>query len=422
MTARQIRIEEFTQGQVARCVQEVRANGGTGTVASTLNRGLLLRIGATTVSWVSRLYVENREVRIRLGQYPAVSVQRATEAHQRNQERISAGLPPETPAFAPTAADFGAVLDFWVRDTGTETAKRSAKVIRRHFGTLLKHDARLLEPADVREIVERLRETKAPTARKSLNILSAVSNFAIRQNLMTTNITTGITRPPRSFDRTHFDLQDLACIFAALDQIPVWQARLFIVIVLSGMRTGEACEATIADFNVDGARIDLPDRITKTGNQHSIALGPWGLSIIKQSVGERGDPDLPLFPNLNGSRITAAERADLARFANAHCAQPTTDRTSPRWKRLHSARRTLISKGSNLGMTFQTLDQMLNHTASGSLSEVARAYYVGEKWQERQRHAAAWDAVVNSIYRSAIQDPPCPISEENLRLIVKQHL
>lgn len=193
-------------------------------------------------------------------------------------------------------------------------------------------------------------------------------------------------------------MDELATIWRALDNReicksdPVTIAAMKLVI-LTGQRESEVCEATWSEFDLPAGLWRLPAERTKTKRAHLVHLAPQAVAILQALIPITGKmrhvfasplrPGQAIFGrSVNNALLTMFKNGKLASVTQCH---------------VHDFRRTLISRLPDLGFEPFIGHKIANHVLSGVFAHYNHNSY------ETQRKAAleAWAARIELLASGA---------------------
>ncbi|WP_405220188.1 tyrosine-type recombinase/integrase [Lentisalinibacter sediminis] len=151
--------------------------------------------------------------------------------------------------------------------------------------------------------------------------------------------------------------------------------KLIRLLLLTGLRIGEARMATWADVEDD--QLHIPPEHSKNGRAHWVHLPPLALGVI----GDRGKDNEPL---VSDTSPTAAQA-----WLKRHCVKYKIDPAfTP-----HDLRRTYATRLNELGIAPHVVERCLNHVLQGVMKVYNRAEYE----TERKDAAETWAAEIERL-------------------------
>lgn len=274
--------------------------------------GLALRIypkgGRTAKTWIFRYRQPGtgKQTKLRLGDYPALTLSSAREAVSRARQQLSEGIDPKRAQAArrqenAEAATMQRVFDSWV-DHLQAGGTVSEKWVKRHedrwrlhlknrLGELLARDVTRGHLAGALDAMTRkgIREE----TRKALTTLNLMLDYAVNRHLVEQN-PARLLKPKdfaasagRPRDRA-LALSELRELWDALDSrldtggrlSPITVAALK-VLVLTGARREEVARMEWAEVDLEAAVWTLPEGRTKNRRGHTVYLPALAVEIIE---------------------------------------------------------------------------------------------------------------------------------------------
>jgi integrase len=231
---------------------------------------------------------------------------------------------------------------------------------------------------------------------------TALFNWAVSQDLVSTNPTAGVRRRVKEAPRDRLlDDDELVRFWAACDTIGLPFGPLFQLLLLTGQRRDEVGGMRRSELDLEKRKWTVPGERTKNGKVHSVHLSDLAIEIIER-LPQIGDSDL-LF--------TTNETTPVSGFSKAKDRLDTLMGDPPEWI-LHDLRRTATSGMARLGIAPHVVDKILNHTA-GTIRGVAAVYNRYQFEPERKVALEAWARFVESLVR------PSPSNVVGLRSSIR---
>ncbi|WP_175978028.1 integrase arm-type DNA-binding domain-containing protein [Burkholderia sp. BCC1047] len=270
--------------------------------------GLHLLVKTTGVQlWRYKFYLHGREGLMALGQYPAVTLAAAREAHRAACALVAAGINPvharknerERATLEKKQAERGAfatVLQDW-RDTADKhlapsTVRQRSREIAKHIEPEFKSKSiTAITRADLAELLARVEKKTPEVARNLRGYLFQIFEHAIGAGVLNAN-----PMPParprrgaqaRSRTQVHHAAMDIGRIpgfLAALDASncnPETRAAMKLVL-LTAVRKVEATGARWEEFRLDDAEWLVPAARTKARRPHWVPLSHQAIALLRE--------------------------------------------------------------------------------------------------------------------------------------------
>jgi integrase len=390
--------------------------------------GLLVRVtetGKRTFMLQTRFPGSDQPTRRALGEYGAISLERAREKAREWIELVRKGIDPahaeaerkraelvgQANTLAAAAEDY-----FRLQVIGPDPAKprqrKAAEVIRDFRGTFVERwggrAITSITRTEVLTLIESVRDRPAPgQARNLLGYLKTFFSWAIERG------TYGLESSPcadlkgariigerQSDDRTLNDAE-LFAFWQATGQMPYPYGPIYRLLLLSGLRLNEVADAVWSEFDLKGIWTIPASRMKgKNGKArpHSVPLIADILDILTGLPRFNGGEYL--FSSTNGKspvwvsdkvkRRLDASMLDILRERAKERGEDPKKVTLPPWVN-HNLRRTLRSRLSELRVSRDVAEAVLAHVKPGIRGVYDRYDYFDEKrdalemWAEHLR-------------------------------------
>jgi len=342
--------------------------------------GLALRVGHGGVkSW--RLYYRaNAKLAAKtIGRYPEISLAAARGEWRATREGKS-----ETPQRKSNALLFESVVEEWLKRDMAERNKASSlrQVTRVVDRDLLPawcgRPVDAITDLDISNLLYAVKDRGAKV--KANRVHAALSRFfkwasSPGHKYISTNPMLGLERPTKenARERTLTD-QELGKVWQASSKLPVL-GDVVKLLTLTGMRREEATQLKWSE--IDGDCIKLAGARTKNGGAHIVPLSKPAQKLL---AGLRRIEGSEFVFTLSGKKpITGWSRAK----------HQLDDASGVEDWRLHDIRRTMATGCQKLGVTLQTVEAILGHTA-GSKAGIVRVYQTHDFADEKRRALELW--------------------------------
>ncbi len=376
----------------------------------------VLPSGKKTWRYERRLAGDGRLIRLTLGRFPAHTMADARAWATSLNDQLEAGIDPRE-AKRVEEAEQRALKDrarmtiakahelymIAVRDGRSSRAKKRNKprTIKDKLDIYKLDIAPTLSNRCIHEVTEadliKLVEAKGRAAKVRANRLAAELKvfFGWAASLRGLEIgldqdpsrRLGDLRYPETARSRKLSRQELEWFLKALVDEPRHFQRGMLLWLLTAARISEVVRAR-SDEVVDGVWT-IPGVRVKNSIPHSIALGPWGRSLIRSD-----DEWVFPAPRTNGPRNNSvwykARDRVLARMMKL--SGQSIERFTP-----HDFRRTARSNTKRLKVDFETAEAMMNHLRSG----MERIYDGYELEEEKAAWFLKWEGEIAEIARCA---------------------
>jgi integrase len=371
--------------------------------------GFGLRVSARGAkTWVAMYRVSGKTVMETIGTLARLS--KVDDARERARASMTAAAGGKNPviekrtaavrhAVNTVAAAVAAYLDHCDRNLKPKTAREWRRIFTRDV--LPRWGERPLTEITKGDILELINEKAAkrerkrkgltegagPQANKTLTRLRTFFGWAIANNLVAADPTTGVRKPAKEAPRERVLSDDeIRAFWIGTERLGMPFGRVFRLMLLSAQREAEVAGMRWSELDVDAGAWTIPGERSKNGKPHIVALSPLAIETLER-VPRIVDQDL-LF---SGSGKTPVSGFGHAK-ARLDVAMGVAD-----WV-LHDLRRTATTGMARLGIAPHVADRVLNHQA-GTIRGVAAVYNRFEYLDERKAALRAWGGFVESLVR-----------------------
>lgn len=341
--------------------------------------------------------------------FPSQSIADARDWARELNEKVEAGIDPrvarreEKIRSEMTVARAHGLYMVAVREGRASRAKRPnrPRTIRDKLETYNRDIGPKLGRRSIYDVTERdlirLVEAKGKTAKIRANRLAAELKVFFGWAASLRGLEVGLELDPSRrlgdlrFPETprsrKLSLLEIEWFLKALVDEERWVQRGMLLWLLTAARRSEVARAKSVE-QIDGVWT-IPGERSKNGVAHSIALGPWGLSLFASNHEWLFPADRMEGPRNNSIWYKARDR--LVARMSAIAGRPV-ERFTP-----HDFRRTARSNTKRLNIDFETAEAMMNHLKSG----MARVYDGYEFEEEKAAWFLKWEKEIAGIARRA---------------------
>lgn len=362
-------------------------------------RGLALRVspnGTRTWNVVYMRESDGTKQRVKLGRYPAMTLEKARTAALKMVTAVSEGGDPSADKRAQrdamTVKELGGLyIDKYAKrnkKTWAEDERLLKVEVYREIGRM---KASAVKRRDVLDIIER--KAEAGHIAQSTQILAVIRklfNWAVDGDYLTSSPAIGIKPRGKAAKRDRvLSNAEVRAIWNALPPAAISdQTRdVLRLLFLTGQRSGEVCGMRRGEIDVDEATWTLPSARTKNGLTHVVPLSAAALEIVEGALDDADEEkDAPLFTRV-GESIESNAIAKAVRLK----LQATDESWTP-----HDIRRTVATGMAGLGIAPHIVEAVLNHV-SGFKAGVAGVYNRNTYEPEKRRALDIWAEHIAAI-------------------------
>jgi integrase len=354
--------------------------------------------GSVLRSWTVQYRSKQRgggKPRIKLGDYPALSVRDAREQAKVLLARAKLGDDPgkrrtKEMLREVAAAYLEAKADEWAERTAIEAKRYLTQ--KDYFGPLL---GLPIDTITLREVADRLtvirKERGAATAGRARSSLSSLFVWAMKNGRGPEHNPVAFTDKPKTFARERvLTVDELRAIWQACGDGSHYSAIIRLLVLLGCRRQeiGGIAWSELSDLDGLNPEWTLPASRSKNGRKHILPLMPMALSIIK-GVPRMASRDA-LFGSRNPHGFTDWSRQKVL----------LDQRSGVRDWTVHDLRRTTASGLGDLDVAPHVVEQILNHQ-SGHKSGVAGVYNKSKYRMQAESALLRWQHCIRKLIDGA---------------------
>ena len=370
-----------------RHLRTLRATARARDIHDTQQRGLIARVlPSGIVQFSVRYRYQGKQRRLKLGEYPAVSLQLARKRARSAQASIDDGHDPageRQAAKAERTDTVGALAEDYLKKHARKR-KRSADEDERILNADVlpawrDKSVRDLTRRDVRALVEDVADRAPIMANRVLALVRKMLNFAVDHDWLEGNPAARVQKPAREVARERvLTDEELRRVWRVLsnppsttdkpapgrarakgaDEDPLCPisaplAALLKVRLLTAQRGGEVMRMRWTDLDLDSKWWTIPGTDTKNGEPHRVPLTERALELIRGQQKEDDDREY-VFVGQGASLRDRAKKAPaaLARVLGIDF-------------RGHDLRRTAATRMAEAGIPRDHIAKVLNHVEGG---------------------------------------------------------
>ncbi|MGO4675580.1 integrase arm-type DNA-binding domain-containing protein [Bosea sp. 2YAB26] len=368
--------------------------------------GLALRIGQKRRAWIyvyrpPGAYTEATDgtrrrvnpIKLPLGAWPALSVEKAREAAQVEAGKIAKGQDPAAArreSGRQEKSRVSAALDDYeasLKRRRYVNVTTAMSTLRRNLASLKARDVATLRRVDVTGLIEKLEAKGKPGAAADFRRHARTwLEWCTNKGLAPYNVLAGLRRE-RSTKAERIDTEEKGRALSDDELKAIWHAaapdtvlgRYIRAMILTGARRAEIARLKVS---MDaGGHLDLPPYHTKQGRSHRIPVTPMLRSILAAC-------DLTKERLYFASPLTGREMSGWTQHVAKVRKASGVDFT------LHDLRRTMRTGLTRLGVEEDTAEMMLGHQRG---TELDRIYDKYDRWQTRVEATQQWAGFVEAL-------------------------
>ena len=323
--------------------------------------------------------------RVRLGEFPALTVDDARTAARQVTGQIAEGKDPASSRRqAKSPATIGDVFDWWL-ENHAKLRKRTWKEDEKRFKLYLEEWRGLrLSTVTKTMVTERhnaVAKSRGPgAANRQLDYLRVIFKTAIDHDWTAADPTRTVKRFPRQKRKRYLKPHEMEAFFAAVASINQRPQDMLMLCLWTGQRRGNVQSMQWAEVDIDGRMWHIPASKFKTKTAHTVPLVEQAITILDRRWKDR-DPHSPwVFPT-----HSAAGHLMWPREAW----KMVLERSKLADLRIHDLRHTMASWQVTTGTALPIVSEMLGHSSASSTSRYAHV----DLSAVRQSASTASDAI-----------------------------
>ena len=333
-------------------------------------QGFGVRITASgTRSFILNYWVEGRERRMTIGQFPSWTAVSGRNQAQRLRREIDLGVDPlaerNEKRAAPTVRQ---LFERYDREHLPTKAKRSAADDR----SMWKNDilpalgstkVASIQPHDCDALHSKISIDRPIRANRVLEVFRKALNLAIRWGWIDRNPASGCRRNPEQKRHRYLPRTQVAKLVKALAGHPERDsADALLFMLLTGCRRGEALNAQWSQIDLHQRIWTKPSAETKQRREHRV---PISTAVVELLYRRRAEPvGAYIFPGRLGAPL-----CDVRRTWQSVCKQTGIGNV-----RIHDLRHTFASLVASSGQSLLVVGELLGHTTAQTTKRYAGLY------------------------------------------------
>jgi integrase len=286
---------------------------------------------------------------------------------------------------------FKALSDAWLQKRSKlRSFIQLKRITKTHLGELNSRDVASLTYADLEVLVDKV-EARAPfMARQVALALRSILDLGVRKGWVEENRAASIeiAAPHGGRDRVLTD-PELVRIWQAAEAMGWPYGKAIQLLILTAARRSEVVGLDWSEIDVDAGLWKLPASRAKNNEAHVIHLSSQAVAVLKSLSKEKGNklPKSGLIFSTTGNTPFSGFSKPKRRLDDAAKVEE--------W-RLHDLRRTAATAMSEMGLSVQVVERVLNHRGM-SRSGIVGIYQRSELLPERKAALEAWGKRVAAL-------------------------
>lgn len=330
--------------------------------------GVRITAGGTR-SFILNYWVEGRERRMTIGQFPSWTAISARTQAQRLKRDIDLGHDPlaerNEKRAAPTVHQ---LFERYVREHLPTKSSRSASDDRSMWRNdilpaLGSMKVAAIKPQDCDALHAKISRNRPVRANRVLEVLRKALNLAIRWGWLERNPASGCRRNPEQKRHRYLARSEVAKLVAALTTHPERvSADALLFMLLTGCRRGEALNAQWSQIDLTNRIWTKPSSETKQRREHRV---PFSFAVEELLSRRRAETvGTYIFPGRLGTPLR-----DVRRTWQTVCQKTGIGKV-----RIHDLRHTFASLAASSGQSLLVVGELLGHSTAQTTKRYAGLY------------------------------------------------
>jgi len=375
-------------------------------------KGFGLRVSpAGRKSWIYLYRYDGRARRMTIGEYPAMPLVDANEAHAIARKNLSKGIDPGEKDQAKKKAHRNA---FTVNDLVAEYMERWAKKRKvtwredeRCFNKDIlpfigKRKAKDVKNRDIVLLRDKIIDRGADAmANRTHNILTKLFNFAVERGILDASPCAALSLPAEKGERDRaLDFDEIKTFWKGLDDAdmdPLTRLALKFLLV-SIQRRSEVVKAQWREFNLNKREWEIPVERVKSRKRkqkkrvgpHMVYLSDLAVQLLEEIREFSGDSPF-LFPSSRTAR--SIDPAAVTRALRRILDKDNENRIEIEFFTVHDLRRTGATGAAEIGVPRFNIQRVLNHEEGDTADRYIRYKYFPEKKDALERWGRKLEAI-----------------------------
>jgi len=356
-------------------------------IAEPGRTGLWVRVGPSGRKiWVYRYRANSRIRRLRLGEFPAMSLAGARIALAQAKATVENGGDPaeqaaEAAAIERSAGTVKETIDLYLRSDWVERLRSKAEVeraLRRDVaGAWGARKTKDISRTDIRRLLQSKADNGAGVMANRLQAyIHRLFEFAVDEEIVAFNPAAGLRRRRKEESRDRVLTSDEVRMFwIGLDRCSFNAGikRVLRLMLVTAQRKAEIVGMKKSEFDLKERIWEIPRDRSKNGQMHIVPLSDLAIGILRSGISE-SDGD---YVFQSGSRHSKS--AHLTASAINRALRMNQDRFDCMAFTPHDLRRTAATHLGRLGTPRFIQDRILNHADNAIGGVYDRYGYLGEK-------------------------------------------
>ena len=321
--------------------------------------GLRLEVNPSDVrTWYFRGTINGQRQRVRIGQWPTISVDQARKIARKHAGAIADGKNLPTSGRSGKGT-LGELFDHYLTVHAKQqkrTWERDVREFDRWFGRWRGRAISSITRADVTKRIAKLADDHGKSqANKGRALLSKMFNIGIESDLIDRNPVLGTSRYEISPRQRYLKPAEVQAWIQAIDRLQNETAKhFFLMLLATGQRRSTVAGMRWSELDIAGRVWNVPADRSKSKKAYMVPLSDFAINILEaRQSDDSGSPCV--FPGRGKSGHYSDPKEALRRIREWSGVEDVT---------IHDIRRTIGAWASQGGLSLRSVQLMLAHTDS----------------------------------------------------------
>lgn len=394
-----------------RSVEALKPKGKRYFVWESNGKGLGIRVGEKSKSWIFFYWRDGVKRLMTLGAYPRISLADAHIAHGKARKLLEQGIDPANveqheKLLAKREPTMEVLCQRYLEEyskpnkrTWQEDERIITKDILPEWGS---HKVSGIARKDIKELLAKIKvERNAPVAaNRTLSLISKLFAFAVEEDIVAGSPCVGMKPPAIEKQRDRaLSEKEIKTFWIGLDKARMFPLTKLVLqfMTITGQRKGEVIAAKWSEIDIDSGWWTIPSENSKNRLSHRVPLSSMALDILGELKAISGQSEW-VFPSQTGKGHLTERSVNRALDRNAEIIG--VDDFHP-----HDLRRSMASHLTGMGIQRLTVSKLLNHMETGITAVYDRHGYDDEK----RMALDAWGRKLEAIISGAVNAKVIPM-------------
>lgn len=257
---------------------------------------------------------------------------------------------------------------------------------------------------DLVEVMEAIPSHQLAVRRQAYLVLSKLFKWAVGRDDIAASPMLGMNAPPAVTARNRVLIEkELRCVIVAARSLSNVFGPFFQLLAFTGQRRNEVAGLDWAELDRNQKTWTLPKNRSKNAKEHLVPLSSSAVTILDE-INEAAGNEKSAWPAKGlvftttgntsisgfsrGKKLLDAAMLEIVKAEASKSGDPKAVGIA-QW-RIHDLRRTMATGLQQLGVRFEVIEAVLNHTSGTSKSGLAKVYHHYDWAKEKMKAMEKW--------------------------------